>query len=123
MGASKLVFPGYILLEMELTDETWHLVKNTPKVTGFVGQGSKTTPLTPEEVDQVEHRVSTSDEKPKPKFVYGQGEMVKIIDGPFSNFSGLVEEVNLERSTVKVMVPSFGRSTPVELEFIQVEKA
>lgn len=121
--SSKLFFPGYILLEMELTDETWHLVKNTPKVTGFVGQGSKPTPLTPEEVDQVVHRVSTSDEKPKPKFVYEQGEMVKIIDGPFSNFSGLVEEVNLERSTVKVMVTIFGRSTPVELEFIQVEKA
>ena len=120
--SSKLFFPGYILLEMELTDETWHLVKNTPKVTGFVGQGSNPTPLTPEEVDQVVHRVSTSDEKPKPKFIYGRGEMVKIIDGPFSNFSGLVEEVNLERSTVKVMVTIFGRSTPVELEFIQVEK-
>ena len=120
--SSKLFFPGYILLEMEMTDETWHLVKNTPKVTGFVGQGSKPTPLTPAEVDQVVHRVSTSDEKPKPKFIYGQGEMVKIVDGPFSNFTGVVEEVNLERSTVKVMVTIFGRSTPVELEFIQVEQ-
>ena len=120
--SSKLFFPGYILVEMEMTDETWHLVRNTPKVTGFVGQGSKPTPLTPEEVDQVVHRVSTSDEKPKPKFMYEKGEPVKIIDGPFSNFTGVVEDVNLERSTLKVMVTIFGRSTPVELEFIQVEK-
>jgi len=119
---SKLFFPGYILVEMEMQDETWHLVRNTPKVTGFVGQGTKPTPLTDEEVDQVVHRVSTSDEKPKPKFMYDRGESVKIIDGPFSNFTGVVEDVNLERNTLKVMVTIFGRSTPVELEFVQVEK-
>ncbi len=119
---SKLFFPGYILVEMEMNDETWHLVRNTPKVTGFVGQGNKPTPLTEEEVDQVVHRVSTSDEKPKPKFVFDRGETIKIIDGPFSNFTGVVEEVNLERNTVKVMVTIFGRATPVELEFVQVEK-
>ncbi len=119
---SKLFFPGYILVEMEMTDETWHLVRSTPKVTGFVSQGSKPTPLTVEEVNQVVHRVSTMGEKPKPKFVFEKGEPVKIIDGPFSNFTGEVEEVNLERNTLKVMVTIFGRATPVELEFIQVEK-
>ena len=119
---SKLFFPGYILVEMEMTDETWHLVKNTPKVTGFVSQGNKPTPLTDEEVNEVVHRVSVSDEKPKPKFVFEKGETVKIIDGPFSNFTGVCEEVNLERNTLKVMVTIFGRATPVELEFVQVEK-
>ena len=119
---SKLFFPGYILVEMKMSDDTWYLVRNTPKVTGFVGQGSKPTPLTEEEVHQVVHRVSSADEKPKPKFVFERGETVKVIDGPFSNFTGEVEEVNLERSTVKVMVTIFGRATPVELEFIQVEK-
>ena len=120
--SSKLFFPGYILVEMEMSDETWHLVRNTPKVTGFVSQGQKPTPLTNEEVEQVVHRVSTTAEKPKPKFMYEHGEAVKIIDGPFSNFSGSVEEVNLEKNTLKVMVTIFGRATPVELEFIQVEK-
>lgn len=120
--SSKLFFPGYILVEMEMTDETWHLVRNTPKVTGFVSQGQKPTPLTDEEVNQVVHRVSTTTEKPKPKFMYDRGEAVKIIDGPFNNFTGTVEEVNLEKNTLKVMVTIFGRATPVELEFIQVEK-
>jgi len=120
--SSKLFFPGYILVEMEMTDETWHLVRNTPKVTGFVSQGQKPTPLTEEEVNQVVHRVSTTTEKPKPKYMYERGETVKIIDGPFSNFTGSVEEINLEKNTLKVMVTIFGRATPVELEFIQVEK-
>jgi transcription termination/antitermination protein NusG len=120
--SSKLFFPGYILVEMEMTDETWHLVRNTPKVTGFVSQGQKPTPLTEEEVNQVVHRVSTTAEKPKPKYMYERGETVKIIDGPFSNFAGSVEDVNLEKNTLKVMVTIFGRATPVELEFIQVEK-
>lgn len=120
--SSKLFFPGYILVEMEMSDETWHLVRNTPKVTGFVSQGQKPTPLTDAEVNQVVHRVSTTAEKPKPKFMYERGETVKVIDGPFSNFTGSVEEVNIEKNTLKVMVTIFGRSTPVELEFIQVEK-
>ena len=115
-------FPGYILLEMEMSDDAWHLVKNTPKVTGFVGTGKKPTPLTQEEVDQILTQVVTTKEKPKPKQVYEHGEHVRIIDGPFSNFTSVVEEVNIDRSTLKVMVTIFGRSTPVELEFIQVNR-
>jgi transcriptional antiterminator NusG len=115
-------FPGYILVEMEMSDAGWHVVKNTPKVTGFVGTGKKPTPLTQEEVDNILEQVVSAKEKPKPKYVFEKGEPVKIIDGPFNNFSGVVEEVNLDRSTVKVMVTIFGRQTPVELEFIQVEK-
>ena len=94
----------------------------TAKVSGFVSQGNKPPPLTEAEVDQVVHRVSSAAEKPKPKFIFEKGETVKIIDGPFSNFTGEVEDVNLDRSTLKVMVTIFGRATPVELEFIQVEK-
>jgi transcriptional antiterminator NusG len=115
-------FPGYILIEMDMTDEAWHLVKNTPKVTGFVGTGKKPTPLTPEEVDQILTQVVTTKEKPKPKHVYEHGEHVRIIDGPFSNFTGVVEDVNVDRSTLKVMVTIFGRSTPVELDFLQVSR-
>ncbi|MDP9192386.1 MAG: transcription termination/antitermination protein NusG [Acidobacteriota bacterium] len=115
-------FPGYILIEMDMADDAWHLVKNTPKVTGFVGTGKKPTPLTPEEVDQILTQVVTTKEKPKPKHVYEHGEHVRIIDGPFTNFTGVVEEVNLDRSTLKVMVTIFGRSTPVELDFLQVAR-
>ena len=115
-------FPGYILVEMDMADDAWHLVKNTPKVTGFVGTGKKPTPLTPEEVDQILTQVVTTKEKPKPKHVYEHGEHVRIIDGPFSNFTGVVEEVNLDRNTLKVMVTIFGRSTPVELDFLQVAR-
>jgi transcriptional antiterminator NusG len=115
-------FPGYILVEMEMSDAAWHVVKNTPKVTGFVGTGKKPTPLTQAEVDQIVEQVVTAKEKPKPKYVFDRGETVKIIDGPFNNFSGVVEEVNLDRSTLKVMVTIFGRQTPVELDFLQVQK-
>jgi len=115
-------FPGYILVEMEMSDPAWHVVKNTPKVTGFVGTGKKPTPLTQEEVDQILEQVVSAKEKPKPKYVFEKGEPVKIIDGPFNNFSGVVEEVNLDRNTLKVMVTIFGRQTPVELDFLQVEK-
>lgn len=115
-------FPGYILVEMDMADDAWHLVKNTPKVTGFVGTGKKPTPLTPEEVDQILTQVVITKEKPKPKHVYEHGEHVRIIDGPFSNFTGVVEEVNLDRNTLKVMVTIFGRSTPVELDFLQVAR-
>src|SRR5205085_5542859 len=115
-------FPGYILVEMEMSDDAWHLVKNTPKVTGFVGTGKKPTPLTQEEVEQILTQVVTTKEKPKPKHVYEHGEHVRIIDGPFTNFTGVVEEVNLDRSTLKVMVTIFGRSTPVELDFLQVNR-
>ena len=115
-------FPGYILVEMEMSDPAWHVVKNTPKVTGFVGTGKKPTPLTQEEVDQILEQVVSAKEKPKPKYVFEKGEPVKIVDGPFNNFSGVVDEVNLDRNTLKVMVTIFGRQTPVELDFLQVEK-
>ncbi len=115
-------FPGYILVEMEMSDDAWHLVKNTPKVTGFVGTGKKPTPLTQEEVEQILTQVVTTKEKPKPKHVYEHGEHVRIIDGPFTNFTGVVEDVNLDRNTLKVMVTIFGRSTPVELDFLQVNR-
>ncbi len=116
-------FPGYILVEMEMSDPAWHVVKNTPKVTGFVGTGKKPTPLTQEEVDQILEQVVTAKEKPKPKYLFERSEQVKIIDGPFNNFTGVVEEVNLDRNTLKVMVTIFGRQTPVELDFSQVQKA
>jgi transcriptional antiterminator NusG len=115
-------FPGYIIVEMEMSDEAWHLVKNTPKVTGFVGSGKEPTPLTAEEVEQILHRVTSTKEKPKPKHTFEKGEHVRITDGPFTNFTGVVEEINQDRSTLKVMVTIFGRSTPVELEFLQVQK-
>ena len=118
----KRFFPGYVLVKMDMNDNTWHVVKNTPKVTGFVGAGQRPSPLTQEEVDQVIEQVTVAAEKPKPKYTFEAGEPVRIIDGPFSNFSGVVEEVNLDRNTLKVMVTIFGRSTPVELDFLQVEK-
>ena len=115
-------FPGYILVQMTMSDAAWHVVKNTPKVTGFVGSGKNPTPLTQEEVDQILQQVVSAKEKPKPKYIFDKGEPVKIIDGPFNNFSGVVEEVNLDRNTLKVMVTIFGRHTPVELDFSQVQK-
>jgi len=120
--STKRSYPGYILVEMEMTNENWLIVKDTPKVTGFVGSGKQPTPLNKEEVSQIVEHMETTSEKPKPKHSFEKGEAVRIIDGPFFNFSGIVEEVNLERSTLKVLVTIFGRSTPVELEFLQVEK-
>jgi len=118
----KRFFPGYVLVQMDMNDTTWHVVKNTPKVTGFVGAGHRPAPLSQEEVDQVIQQVTVAAEKPKPKYTFESGEPVRIIDGPFSNFSGVVDEVNRDRNTLKVMVTIFGRSTPVELDFLQVEK-
>ena len=115
-------FPGYVLVEMEMTDDAWHLVRNTPKVTGFVGAGKKPTPLTEEEVNQILHQSVATQEKPRPKEMFEKGERIKITDGPFATFNGVVEEVNLDRSTLKVMVTIFGRETPVEMEFRQVQK-
>ena len=115
-------FPGYILVEMEMNENTWHVVKNTPKVTGFVGMGKTPTPLSAEEVTQILEQVVTAKEKPKPKHVFEKGEPVKIVDGPFNNFTGVVDDVNLDRNTLKVMVTIFGRHTPVELDFLQVQK-
>ena len=120
--STKRFFPGYILVEMKMTDHGWHVVKNTPKVTGFVGAGSKPTPLTREEVDHILHQVTVAAEKPKPKYSFEAGDQVRINEGPFTSFNGSVDEVNIERNTLKVMVTIFGRSTPVELDFLQVEK-
>jgi transcriptional antiterminator NusG len=115
-------FPGYILVEMEMSDAAWHVVKNTPKVTGFVGTGRKPTPLSQDEVDKILEQVVTAKEKPKPKYVFEKAEPVRITDGPFNNFTGVVDDVNLDRNTLKVMVTIFGRQTPVELDFSQVQK-
>jgi len=115
-------FPGYILVEMTMSDAAWHVVKNTPKVTGFVGTGKKPTPLSEEEVNQILEQVVTAKEKPKPKYVFEKGEPVRITEGPFSNFTGVVDEVNLDRNSLKVMVTIFGRQTPVELDFSKVQK-
>lgn len=120
--SARRFFPGYILVEMTMSDHAWHVVKNTPKVTGFVGAGSKPTPLSKEEVDQILSQVKSAAEKPKPKYMFEKGEQVRINDGPFTSFNGVVDEVNLDRNTLKVMVTIFGRATPVELDFLQVEK-
>jgi len=120
--STKRSYPGYILVEMEMTDENWLVIRETPKVTGFVGSGKRPSPLSKEEVSQIVEHMEVTSEKPKPKHSFEKGEAVRIIDGPFFNFNGLVEEVNNERSTLKVLVTIFGRSTPVELEFLQVEK-
>ena len=120
--SSKRFFPGYILINMELDDDAWYIVRNTPKVTGFVGAANKPTPLPDAEVELIISQMEGSKAKPKPKVMFEKNERVKIIDGPFTNFMGVVEEVNLERGKLKVMVSIFGRQTPVELEFVQVEK-
>ena len=120
--SSKRFFPGYILVEMNMTDNAWHVVKNTPKVTGFVGAGTKPTPLTKEEVDHILEQVKSAAEKPKPKYTFEKGDHVRINEGPLTSFNGVVDEVNLDRNTLKVMVTIFGRATPVELDFLQVEK-
>jgi transcriptional antiterminator NusG len=120
--SSKRFFPGYILVEMNMTDNAWHVVKNTPKVTGFVGAGAKPTPLTKDEVEQILTQVRTAAEKPKPKYSFDKGDHVRINEGPFAGFNGVVDEVNSDKNTLKVMVTIFGRSTPVELDFLQVEK-
>ena len=120
--STKRSYPGYILIEMEMTDENWLIIRDTPKVTGFVGSGKKPSPLSKTEVSQIVTHMETTSEKPKPKHSFEKGEAVRIIDGPFFNFNGIVEDVNHERSTLKVLVTIFGRSTPVELEFLQVEK-
>ncbi len=120
--SKRLLYPGYVLVQLALDDELWHVVKNTPRVTGFVGGGRDPQPLTADEVNQILHRQETSAQRPRPKMEFSRNDRVKIVDGPFSSFSGTVEEVNEDRSTVKVMVTIFGRGTPVELEYFQVEK-
>jgi transcription termination/antitermination protein NusG len=120
--SARMFYPGYVLVEMEMDDDTWHVVRSTPRVTGFVGSGQTPSPLSEQEVENILHRVTTSADKPKPKLVFERNEQVRIVDGPFANFTGTVEEVNADRSTLKISVTIFGRSTPVELDFAQVEK-
>ncbi|MBI1750272.1 MAG: transcription termination/antitermination protein NusG [Acidobacteria bacterium] len=122
MVSPRMFYPGYVLVEMEMDDYTWHVVRSTPRVTGFVGTGQTPTPLSEEEVQNILHRAATPADRPKPKLIFERNEQVRIVDGPFANFTGVVEEVNADRSTLKVSVTIFGRSTPVELDFGQVEK-
>ena len=121
--SERRFFPGYILVQMEMTDETWHLVKSTPKVTGFIGgTGNRPTPISQKEVDAILNQVKEGVEKPKPKVLFEVGESVRVKDGPFTDFNGNVEEVNYDKSKIRVSVLIFGRPTPVELDFGQVEK-
>jgi transcriptional antiterminator NusG len=120
--SKRLMYPGYVLVEMEMNDDLWHAVKSTPRVTGFVGGGNTPVPLSASEVNDILYRQATSAERPRPKQTFEKGETVRITDGPFANFSGKVDEVNSERNTLRVLVTIFGRATPVELEFGQVEK-
>lgn len=116
-------FPGYVLIEMNLTDDTWHLVKNTPKVTGFVGgSGTRPTPISEKEVEKILSQMEEGTEKPRPKVLFEVGELVRVKEGPFTDFNGTVEDVNYEKSKLRVSVTIFGRATPVELDFGQVEK-
>ena len=121
--SERKFFPGYVLVEMELNDDTWHLVKDTPRVMGFIGgKADKPAPLTEAEANAILERVEEGGEKPTPKTLFEPGELVRVIDGPFNDFNGVVEEVNYEKSRLRVAVTIFGRSTPVELDFGQVEK-
>jgi transcriptional antiterminator NusG len=121
--SERRFFPGYVLAELELDDETWHLVKNTSKVSGFVGgSGHRPTPISEKEVEKIMSQMQEGVEKPRPKILFEVGEMVRVKEGPFADFNGNVEEVNYEKSRLRVSVAIFGRATPVELEFGQVEK-
>jgi transcriptional antiterminator NusG len=120
--SSRKFYPGYILVRMQLDDETWHVVNDTAKVTGFLGGREKPTPLSDEEADQILNRMAAGKLKPQPKYFFESGDDIRVIDGPFTNFNGTVEEVNHEKGKIKVLVSIFGRSTPVELDFVQVQK-
>ena len=122
--SDRKFFPGYVLVEMEMTDETWHLVKDVPKVMGFIGgTADKPAAISQKEADAILNRVQEGADKPRPKVLFEPGEMVRVVDGPFNDFNGVVEEVDYDKSRLKVAVLIFGRATPVELEFHQVEKA
>ncbi|MDR6287540.1 MULTISPECIES: transcription termination/antitermination protein NusG [Inquilinus] len=122
VNTERKFFPGYVLLKMELSDRAWHLVKNTPKVTGFLGSGNKPIPISEAEAMRIMKQVQEGVERPKPSIIFEIGETVRVADGPFTSFNGVVEEVDEERSRLKVAVSIFGRATPVELEYTQVEK-
>ena len=122
--SERKFFPGYVLVEMDMADDTWHLIKNTPKVTGFVGgSATRPTPISEKEVQNILHQIQEGAEKPKPKVLFEVGEAVRVKEGPFTDFHGTVEDVNYDKNKLRVSVSIFGRSTPVELDFGQVEKA
>lgn len=122
--SERKFFPGYVLVQMELSDDTWHLIKETPRVMGFIGgKADKPAPITEREADAILARVHDAEEKPRPKTLFEPGELIRVVDGPFNDFNATVEEVNYDKSKLRVAVTIFGRSTPVELDFTQVEKA
>ncbi len=122
--SDRKFFPGYVLVEMEMTDDTWHLVKDVPKVMGFIGgTAERPAPISPKEADAILNRLQEGADKPRPKVLFEPGEMVRVVDGPFNDFNGVVEDVDYDKNRLKVAVLIFGRSTPVELEFHQVEKS
>jgi transcriptional antiterminator NusG len=120
--STRKFYPGYILVRMELDDETWHIVNDTAKVSGFLGGREKPTPLTDEEAQKILSRMEDGKLKPKPKYYFEPGDEIRVIDGPFTNFNGTVDQVNAEKGKIRVLVSIFGRSTPVELDFVQVTK-
>ena len=121
--SERKFFPGYVLAEMEMTDDSWHLVKSTPRVTGFIGgTANRPLPITQREVDSIMQQIQTGGERPKPKVQFEVGQRIRVNEGPFADFNGVVDEVNYERNKLKVSVQIFGRETPVELDFMQVEK-
>src|SRR5579862_5837136 len=120
--SKRLLYPGYVVVQMDMNDELWHRVKDTPRVTGFVGGGQTPVPLSADEINKMLYRQTTAAERPRPKMTFEKNESVRIIDGPFATFQGKVDEINPERNTLRVLVTIFGRATPVELDFLQVEK-